>query len=265
MSERRRRVISLARAAWHRGLAGIGLTQSERRLAADAQLFWTDRADRGWKDNSHWADAPVFGEKVPWQEIGRRHLDMFRRGARMAGFDRPWERVVEWGCGGGANAVHFAPHAREFIGVDISTESLLECEKQVKSVCDTPFRAVAIDVPRPESVLREVPEPCDVFLCLYVFEVLPTPEYGERILRLAHRMLSPGGLALIQIKYDEGRWVTRPRRRSYRTGPSQMTTYAIPEFWQLAARVGFRPEAIELVPENELDKRYAYYFLSKPA
>ncbi|WP_017985561.1 methyltransferase domain-containing protein [Amycolatopsis methanolica] len=103
-----------------------------------------------------------------------------------------------------------------------------------------------------------------MFLCLYVFEVLPTPEYGERILRLAHRMLAPGGLALIQIKYDEGRWLTRPRRRSYRTGPAQMTTYAIPEFWKLAARVGLRPEAIELVPENELDERYAYFFLTRP-
>jgi len=124
----------------------------------------------------------------------------------------------------------------------------------VKQVCDTPFRGVEIDVADPEAVLRQITEPCDIFLCLYLFEVLPTPEYDERVLRLAHQMLAPGGLALIQIKYDDGR-ASKPRRRAYTSGISQVTTYPIGGFWQLAERCGFTPEGIELVPENELDTR----------
>ena len=30
------------------------------------------------------------------------------------------------------------------------------------------------------------------------------------------------------------------------------------------AGIGFRPEAVALVPKNELDERYAYFLLSKP-
>jgi SAM-dependent methyltransferase len=253
-----------AEAFAQRGLASAGLRQSESKIAGDSQAYWRDTKGKRWTADSHWADAPVFAGNDLWSRIGREHLDLVDRGARTVGFDRPWHRVLEWGCGGGANAVHFAPRAKEFIGVDISEESLRECERQVEAVCATPFQPVLIEVSHPESVLDEVCEPCDVFLCCYVFELLPSPEYGARLLRIARDLLAPGGLALIQIKYDTGRWSTRPRRRAYRSGLAEMTTYPIASFWELAADCGLRPEAIQLVPKNELDERYAYFLLSKP-
>ncbi|WP_410609499.1 hypothetical protein [Amycolatopsis sp. lyj-109] len=42
-----------------------------------------------------------------------------------------------------------------------------------------------------------------------------------------------------------------------------MTTYPIDEFWQLSQRCGFVPKAVHLVPRNELDERYAYFFLAR--
>ncbi|MDQ0382009.1 hypothetical protein [Amycolatopsis thermophila] len=82
--------------------------------------------------------------------------------------------------------------------------------------------------------------------------------------RIAQDLLTPGGLALIRIKYDDGRMRSPPRAWSYKTGVASMTSYRIPDFWQLAQRCGLTPEAIELVPENELDERYACFLLSKP-
>lgn len=248
-----------------RSLATIGLTQSESRIAADAHDYWTAAGGDRWKSDSHWRDANGFANSDLWDQIGRRHLTIFERGARAVKFTRPWNRVVEWGCGGGANAIHFAPRCAEFIGVDISEESLTECQRQVAAVCDTPFRPVLIPVAEPEQAADAVGGGCDIFLTFYVFELIPTPEYGERILRIAHDLLAPGGLALIQIKYDERGFWTRPRRRSYRAGLAEMTTYPIARFWRLAAECGLRPELVELVPENELDKRYAYFLLSRPA
>lgn len=245
-------------------LATVGLRHSESRIAADSQRYWSTTEAQGWRANSHWRNADVFVEKVAWEEIGARHLAMFEKGARALRFDRPWRRVVEWGCGGGANAVHFAPRADEFVGVDVSEESLVECEKQVAAVCSTAFRPVRVDVAEPEEVLTRDLGPCDIFLCFYVFELIPTPEYGERLVRIARELLAPGGLALIQIKYDEGRWRTRPRRRSYRSGLADMTTYTVPRFWQLVADNGLTPELVELVPRNELDERYAYFLASRP-
>lgn len=247
-----------------RSLASAGLRQSESRISVDSQAYWTTSGGERWKANSHWHDAPVFAGTDLWSKIGRRHLEMVERGARTVGFDRPWTRVLEWGCGGGANAVHFAPRAKEFIGVDISSDSLDECASQVAAVCDTPFRPLLVEVTDPEAALAEVTDPCDLFLCCYVFELIPTPEYGERLLRLARDVLAPGGLALVQIKYDTGRWSTRPRRRAYRSGLAEMTTYPIASFWELAAACGLEPETVQLVPRNELDERYAYFLLSKP-
>jgi SAM-dependent methyltransferase len=246
-----------------RTLVDLGFRQSESRISADSQRYWARPGGERWTGNSHWRAASVFDGGDLWSRIGREHLELFERAARMVGFDRPWDRVVEWGCGGGANAVHFAPRAQEFVGIDISKDTLDECAKQVASVCDTPFRSVPIDVAAPEEALRQVDGQCDIFLCFYVFELIPTPEYGARILRIARELLAPGGLALIQIKYDDGRWSTKPRRRSYATAVADMTTYPIPSFWQLAENCGFTPEMVHLVPRNELDERYAYFLLTK--
>ncbi|MGY1769697.1 class I SAM-dependent methyltransferase [Blastococcus sp. SYSU D00813] len=250
--------------AAQRVLAGAGLRHSERRICADAQAYWQQPGDPGWQSDAHWRTESAFAGNDLWPEIGRRHLTMFERGTRTVRFDRPWGRVLEWGCGGGANAVHFAPRADEFIGVDVSAETLSRCGSEVAAVSDTPWRPVRIAVDDPEAALDEV-DRCDVWLSFYVFELIPSPEYGERLLRIAHRMLTPGGLALIQVKYSDGRWLTRPRRRSYRSGLASMTTYGIDEFWRLAQRCGFVPETVELVPQDALDERYAYYLLTRPA
>ncbi|HEV7648323.1 MAG TPA: class I SAM-dependent methyltransferase [Actinophytocola sp.] len=246
-----------------RVLATVGFAQSDSQISADSQKYWNDTRGERWRSDSHWHDASVFASDDLWSRIGRTHLELFQRGARTVQFDRPWNRVVEWGCGGGANAVHFGKLAGEFVGVDISQETIDECERRVAEHADTPFRGVLIEVAEPERAVAEIGT-CDVFLCFYVFELIPSPEYGERLLKIARDVLAPGGVALIQIKYDEGRFWTRSRRRAYRRSVAEMTTYPIAEFWQLAQRCGLRPETIELVPKNELDERYAYFLLSRP-
>jgi hypothetical protein len=53
------------------------------------------------------------------------------------------------------------------------------------------------------------------------------------------------------------------RRRDYRRAVPGCT-YRIEEFWTAMTGVGFCPEAVALVPRNDLDERYAYFLLSKP-
>jgi hypothetical protein len=96
-----------------------------------------------------------------------------------------------------------------------------------------------------------------------VLELVPTQAYGLRLIRIAYHLLGPGGQAFVQIKYATGSWRTRPRRRSYRSDVAG-NTYRIEDFWTAMAGIGFRPEAVALVPENDLDERYAYFLLSKP-
>ncbi|GAA4773088.1 hypothetical protein GCM10023200_01860 [Actinomycetospora chlora] len=252
-------------AAFQRALATCGGTQSEERISADAQDYWSGPDTDRWRANSHWRDAQIFADGDLWHHLGAQHLAMLERGARAVDFARPWDRVIEWGCGGGANAVHFASRANEFIGVDVSGDSVTECGNQVAAVCDTRYVPVTIEVSRPERAIDDVGAgTCDIFLSFYVFELIPTQHYGERLLRIAHQLLARGGLALVQIKYDDGRWWTRSRHRAYRSGLARMTTYTISGFWQLGERCGLEPVSVELAPDNELDGRYAYFLFSKP-
>lgn len=260
-----RRTVATARDVSHRVLATAGATQSESKISLDSQSYSADASGSRWLCDSHWREAQVFDGTDLWSEIGRRHLEMLDRGARMLQADHSWNRVLDWGCGGGANAVHLAPRCRELVAVDPSAASLDECARQVGAVSGTALRPVLIDVAEPERALDVISDPVDVFVSFYVFELIPTPEYGERILRIARQLLAPGGLALIQIKYDEGRWRTRPRRRYYRSGLAEMTTYTIASFWDRTQRCGLTPQSVELVPKNELDERYAYFLLSKPS
>jgi hypothetical protein len=127
----------------------------------------------------------------------------------------------------------------------------------------TPFVKVLADIARPEEAARDISRPCDLFLCLYVLELVPTQAYGLRLMRIAYNLLGSGGQAFVQIKYATGAWRTRPRRRSYRSDVAG-NTYRIEDFWTAMASIGFRPEAVALVPKNDLDERYAYFLLSKP-
>ena len=260
-----RRTLRLRIKQGQRLLAAAGIVQSEARISTDSQDYWRSPNPDWWASDSHWRDAPAFDGNDLWSEVGRRHSEMIEMVAGVAPSGSGWGRVVEWGSGGGANAVQIAPRCAEFIGVDVAQDSLDECRRQVEAVCQTPFRPVLIDVAAPEAALSAIDGPCDVFVSFYVFELLPTPEYGQRILRIAAQLLAPDGHALVQIKYDNGTWRTRARRRNYRFGVGDMTTYPIAQFWEMAADCGLEPQSVWLRPRDELDERYAYFHLRKAA
>ncbi len=246
-------------------LERIGLKQSATRRLSDAEQYWAEAGTDRWQCDSHWRGASAFESDDDWLSVGADHVELTRRLAPHALDPRPNAlRILEWGAGGGANAVHFAPLADEFIAVEISAESLDECARQVASVCATPFQSVRAELDHPEGVVAEV-DGCELFLCFYVLELVPSREYGLRLLRIAHRLLTPGGTAIVQVKYSTADKRTRSHVRRYRRNLSNMTTYAIDEFWIQAERCGFVPRTVALVPKNRLDERYAYFALVKPS
>lgn len=238
--------------------------QSPRRRAADASSYWSRERDQHWRSNSHFRDSSAFADDPDlWWRVGLEHLEIVRAAARACEWSWGAPRVVDWGCGGGANAVAFAPHAREMILVDLSKDTLDECVRQVRSVCETPVVEVEVPVDAPEAALDRT-RGCDLFLCFYVLELVPSPDHGARILEVAARSLAPGGMAVVQFKYDDGGRTSGPFRRDYVRHLANMTTYRIPDFWQLAIAAGLRPRILTLVPSNDLDKRYAYLAMTRP-
>jgi SAM-dependent methyltransferase len=235
--------------------------RSDSRIVSQSQRYWQHDRGYDWRGMSHMReDSPVAGNT--WHDIGDDHLALFTKLAKVVD-DYGMGRVVEWGCGGGANAAVFAPHCDEYIGVDVAETQLAESARQVAQVCDTQFTPILIDVGNPEAAVELIPEKCDLFLCLYVLELVPSPEYGLRVLRVARELLADDGLAFVQIKYSTRSWRTLPRRRRYASHLADMTTYPIDEFWTAAERCGLRPQAVHIVPKTAVDERYAYFLLSR--
>ncbi|HEY6532671.1 MAG TPA: methyltransferase domain-containing protein [Acidimicrobiales bacterium] len=238
--------------------------RSDDALTAEAQQYWT-RDDEVMPQMSHWRGAGIFGDEDRWLAMGRRHLELYGQLLEMADRAPSLRRIVEWGPGGGANAVFFAPLAERFVGIDVSPENLSECAEQLAAMHFDGFEPILIPVADPARALREVRGPAELFLCTYVFEVMPSQEYGYQVLRLAERMLVERGLALVQVKFVTRSWETRPRRFSYRRNLGHLTSYDIEEFWTAAERIGFDPIAVKLLTEDPLNENgpYAYFLLQK--
>ena len=238
--------------------------QPEQRIREESQHFWNQGGEL-LQQYSHWRGAGVFSEEERWLALGRQHLELYTEFARMVGRTDPPRRIVEWGCGGGAMASRFAPLSEQYVGVDISQESLQECARQLSRQGFSNFVPVLIDAANPEGALSQAPRPCDLFLCTHVFEILPTPEYGLRILSIAHALLAEGGMAIIQIRYVSDSWDTKPKRFGYRRFLASMTSYRIEEFWTAAESCGLTPRAVKLLPWQPLveNGNYAYFLLTK--
>jgi hypothetical protein len=244
----------------------LGIRESEEKIERDAQKFW-ESDSRHLPQLAHWRGAGVFTDDTRWLAWGAGHLDLYRDFARMLDAPLSVHRIVEWGAGGGANAIHFAPFAREYVGVEITRANLDECNRMLAEAGINNFVPVLIRTDAPEEALSLVHGPCEVFLCLGVFQALPTPEYGYRLLDIARKLLAPGGLAIIQIKYIKQSWSTKPKRFGYKRNYPILTSYALDEFWISAERKGFEPKCLTLVPRHPVngDGDYAYFLLRKPS
>jgi cyclopropane fatty-acyl-phospholipid synthase-like methyltransferase len=178
----------------------------------------------------------------------------------MMGVTTSPRRIVEWGCGGGANAVHFAPLAQSYVGIDVARPCLQECAKQLDAAGCRNFKPVLIDVSAPETALTEITQKCDLFLSTYVFKVFPTPEYGLQVLRIARKLLNEGGMAIVQVRYIRDSWSSQPKRFSYKRY-FDSNAYRVETFWGAAEKCGFSPQAVQLVPHEKLNDNtdYAYF------
>lgn len=257
---------SLVSSVVRRGVRLSGLHQSENKIASDSQEYWSNAGECEFRTNSHWRGEGGLPDDT-WDALGRIHMRLFDDLIGLTQLKKPLDRIVEWGCGGGANAIHFAKFTRQFIGVDVSQASLDECARNVAGVGCNNFVPVHVDVSRPEAATKLINGSCDLFLCTYVFELIPSPEYGVRLLSVARELLRPGGVALIQIKYQTVEARTRERRWGYRANLANMTTYPIHTFWELAEAVGLVPKAVTLQPKQPLvnEERYAYFLLTRAA
>jgi len=244
----------------------LRLHETEVKIIADSQLYW-DRVSQGNEGgNAHWRGNGMFkNDDKRWLAIGKNNLDIFHRLAGERWLAQRPRRIIDWGAGGGANAVRFGRNAERYYAVDITQASLDECCRQMVIADIHNFTPVLIRAHEPEHVRDLIRETCDLMLSTYVYELFPSKQYGYRVLRTTNHLLATGGLAFIQIKYSDLTSKTDSYRWGYARNMANMTTYRIEEFWTGAEEIGLRPRAVILEPQQPLvqDRRYAYFLLEK--
>jgi cyclopropane fatty-acyl-phospholipid synthase-like methyltransferase len=242
--------------------------ETEEKIIADAQKFWNNHSDQRLDQFTHSRGAGYFNDDNRWLFIGKQSLEIYQALVKTTGYTKPIESMVEWGCGGGANAVYFADLVNKFYGVDISNSALEACKIQLNQKGFTNYDTIEIDAATPEKALESIPHPVDLFICLYVMEILPSKAYAERILQIASEMLNKGGIAFLQFKYTTSKWDTQPKYWNYASDPANMTTFWIDEFWQICQKHNLAPKAMQLITPQDINslspgRRYGYVLCVK--
>ena len=161
---------------------------------------------------SHWLGEGRWADEVGWRRIGEEHFELHRTLLKLAGRREPIRTMMEWGQGGGANAIRFASDVSTYIGVDISDPNLKEVRRQLESRGHFNFRGILIDAAKPESVLVDCDQRLDFFMSTAVFQHFPNKEYGIRVTKIAHQLLADDGIAMIRRVTIMEIFITNPRQ-----------------------------------------------------
>jgi SAM-dependent methyltransferase len=155
-----------------------------------------------------------------------------RRHARFAG-----KRVADFGCGYHARfACQLLPSVAQMLLVDVQLADELRRDPKVQAV-EGPI----------ETVLPTVPDrSLDIVLCLSVLEHLERP---QEALEAFHRILAPGGLALINVPSWRGkRWLELSAFRLGLSPALEMDDhkcyYDPRDLWPMLVQAGFKPSGI---------------------
>jgi len=218
----------------------------------------------GYKE--FWAGAhPAYrhckSDMPSWNEHGKNAVDLF-----MKHWDRsyPPGRVVDWGCGGGSIShalLSSGVGVREVIGVDISKASLDEATSQtsagIPDCCS--FKPKLINIPNDmlsSGDFRDIH--IDAIVSVAVFQHLPNKEYASEVLRVMRLLLRPGGMLLIQVRFDNGdpKYKSADPEEPY-SDLNMLTrcSWRIEDFWKELTSKGFDPTVVKI----EERSNYVWY------
>jgi 2-polyprenyl-3-methyl-5-hydroxy-6-metoxy-1,4-benzoquinol methylase len=157
-----------------------------------------------------------------------------RRHAELAG-----RRVGDFGCGYEATfARGLLGTASELTLVDLTLADDLKHDRRVR----------AVEGPLPDSLAELESGSLDVVLCLSVLEHLTEP---QQMLDEIHRLLAPGGVALINVPTWRGKRLLELSAFRFGLSPAEEMDdhkryYDPRDLWPMLVQAGWRPSAIRV-------------------
>jgi SAM-dependent methyltransferase len=108
-------------------------------------------------------------------------------------------RVIEFGCGGGRDAVFFASYGHDVTGVDASEQAVKACRALAEQFGESAsFLTARIEEPGLASQLKGQPGPLAIYARFFVHAI--TDEEEGAFLDLAAELTSPGDVLAVEYR-----------------------------------------------------------------
>ena len=157
----------------------------------DIRKWWGDLYRQRYAGHEDGLDAATLGRQLDELE------DLFRRRRHLAAVEMPLsglagKKVLEIGSGAGAHAALFARHGASVVAVDITPERGAATARKLALVPASRGRAYHADA-------ENLPFQDAAFDIVYSNGVLHHSEDTQRCIAEVHRVLKPGGRAVIML------------------------------------------------------------------
>lgn len=180
-------------------------------------------------------------------------------------FDK-WKgkRVLEIGCGIGTDAINFARAGADYVGIDLSEESVKLCKKRFE-VFGLPGRVLVANAEELDKVLAG--EKFDLIYSFGVIHHAPTP---QKIVNCLPSLLAPGGEVRVML-YAKDSWKNILINANWdqpeaQDNCPQAVTYTKPEAEDLFFNAGFAHARVEqdfIFPWN-IEHYVKYEYVKQP-
>lgn len=235
--------------------------ETDDRALFDAHLFWNGNTAKR-DDQAHHLGHGRWTPRA-WRKHGQFYLNLFQEHFGTA----PMGRLLDWGCGGGANVVAFADQFEHIVGVDISLDSLRRCvqvcaERALPIDLFQPF-PIAIDNPFAARSLTNEGNLFDFLLCIEVVQHMPSARYAHDVMSLWAELCWKGSGALVQFRtHFRSRPIHRSRKITYPQNVSRWLMLNPAVFASMAQHAGWEVLSMDGLVEQR-GTGYVNAFLRK--
>jgi ubiquinone/menaquinone biosynthesis C-methylase UbiE len=166
-------------------------SDSTTPIKRDIRAWWGDLYKQAYSGHEDGLDQAAFENKLDELE------DLFRKRELLAVVEMPLDelagkRVLEIGSGSGAHSALFLHKGAEMVSVDITVERAMATARKFALVDPKRGRVYQADA-------ENLPFPDNTFDIVYSNGVLHHSEDTERCIAEVHRVLKPGGKAVIML------------------------------------------------------------------
>ncbi len=234
---------------------------------SEAKSVWESYDDEEYRrDQSHWRGYGRWHDDAAWQRIGLSTQKFVSELVSLNGGKLIEDNSIvflEWGPGGGSNLFSLRKHSKNYFGVDISQKNLDEAKRMIEAEGYSDIFVPVLAENSPSEVSALLENGIDIFISTSVFQHFPSKSYGAEVLSVVAKALRPGGLGVVQIRYDNGNPNFKPIQTLslYKERHITANSYALDEFWNLLKSFKLTPLSILNIKSQN---NSATYFFKKP-